>query len=100
MSQTNLTNLVPTAREKGSATASNGRWWANLGPDGDVIVGHFSTHMITVEGDDEVVAINRGWGSQTDKCGIAKILRGADGWIPGDNYGDRDRVFNYFQLFG
>jgi hypothetical protein len=68
---------------------------AYRGSDGNVDVYHYATHMLTVEADDEVVPINAGWGSVSDKRGITAILpNGA--WI-GPTH---SQVFTYAQVFG
>ena len=95
MPSTNLSNLLPVARAKGKATASGGKWWAERGDDGDVIVGHYSTHLFTVEGDGETVPINGGWGSVSDKAGVGKVLRSAECWTSHTS----GRIYHYHQLF-
>ena len=74
--RTTIGRLVETASGHGTASASNGRWRATLDPDGSVDVWHYSTRMIRVHPERRhVVAIDEGWGSQTDKQGINSILR-------------------------
>ncbi len=83
-----LTTLVDEAIRKGRSSASDGRWRAyKVGTE--VIVRHFSTEMIAIDLNARTVRpISSGWGSQTDKVGIGKVLRGAG--IAG----------SYFTVFG
>jgi hypothetical protein len=95
--RTNLSNLLSAAREGGEATASSGRWAASRGPDGNVDIYHHTTHMVTVEADGEVVPINEGWGSVSDKCGIRKILGNGSCWTY--TGGVASRVYGYNQVY-
>lgn len=72
-----LRTLITTARKakSGKATASEGRWKAVIGIDG-VYVYHYTTQMIIVTPDNDIIAVNEGWGSQTDKRGVREIARG------------------------
>ena len=72
-----LRTLVTTARKakSGKAQASEGRWKAVRHDDG-VCVYHYHTQMILITPDNDIVAINEGWGSRTDKRGVREIARG------------------------
>ena len=72
-----LQTLITTARKakSGKATASGGRWKAVRHDDG-VCVYHHHTQMILVTPENDIVAVNTGWGSQTDKKGIRTIAKG------------------------
>ena len=72
-----LRTLVTTARKakSGKAQASGGRWKAIRHDDG-VCVYHYFTQMIRITPDNDIVAVNEGWGSQTDKRGVREIARG------------------------
>ena len=72
-----LRTLVTTARKakSGKAQASEGRWKAIRHDDG-VCVYHYFTQMIRITPDNEIVAVNEGWGSMTDKRGVREIARG------------------------
>lgn len=72
-----LRTLVTTAREakSGKAQASDGRWKAVFHYDG-VRVYHYHTEMIIVTHENDIIAVNQGWGSKTDKCGIREIAKG------------------------
>lgn len=74
-----LLTLVNTARTAKSrkAQASEGRWVAVMNPDTRTAsVYHYSTHMVNITVDNEIIPINAGWGSMTDKKGIRKIAQG------------------------
>lgn len=72
-----LGTLITTARtaKSGKAQASEGRWKAVRHDDG-VCVYHHATQMILVTPDNEIIPVNAGWGSMTDKVGIRKIAQG------------------------
>lgn len=72
-----LRTLVTTARKakSGKAQASEGRWKAVFHYDG-VHVYHHTTEMILITHDNDIIAVNEGWGSQTDKRGVREIARG------------------------
>ena len=72
-----LRTLVTTARnaKRGRALASEGRWKAVRHHDG-VHVYHYTTEMIRITPDNDIVAVNEGWGSMTDKRGVREIARG------------------------
>lgn len=72
-----LGTLITTARKakSGKATASEGRWRAVRHDDG-VCVYHHHTQMILVTPENDIVAVNAGWGSMTDKKGIRTIAKG------------------------
>lgn len=72
-----LQTLITTARKakSGKAQASEGRWKAVRHDDG-VCVYHHATQMILVTPDNEIIPVNAGWGSMTDKKGIRTIARG------------------------
>ena len=72
-----LRTLVTTARKakSGKAQASEGRWKAVRHDDG-VCVYHYHTQMILITPDNDIVAVNEGWGSRTDKRGVREIARG------------------------
>lgn len=76
--RTRIARLVEVAatHPTGTATASNGKWWATRIDDSHaVVVGHHLTKMMTVDYERRVVIpVSPGWGSQTDKCGIGAIL--------------------------
>lgn len=76
MFRSNLSNLVRDAFLHGEASASDRRWQAfNFG--GVVGVWHYSTHMFNVTRDGQVIPVNTGWGSMTDRAGVRRIT---DGW--------------------
>ena len=68
----NQSTLIATARQHGSATAST--WSANRYGD-RVAVYHYTTHMLDVYEDNTVIRRSHGWGSQTDKQGVGKIIK-------------------------
>ena len=72
-----LRTLITTARKakSGKATASEGRWKAVRHDDG-ICVYHHGTQMIIVTPENDIIAVNEGWGSQTDKRGVREIARG------------------------
>lgn len=72
-----LGTLITTARKakSGKAQASEGRWKAVRHDDG-VCVYHHHTQMILVTPENDIVAVNAGWGSMTDKKGIRTIAKG------------------------
>jgi len=72
-----LQTLITTARKakSGKAQASEGRWKAVRHDDG-VCVYHYATQMVLVTPDNEIIPVNAGWGSMTDKKGIRTIARG------------------------
>ena len=72
-----LKTLVTTARKakSGKAQASGGRWKAVRHDDG-VCVYHYHTQMILITPDNDIVAVNEGWGSRTDKRGVREIAQG------------------------
>jgi hypothetical protein len=72
-----LRTLVTTARtnRRGRALASDGRWKAVRHHDG-VHVYHYTTEMILITPENDIIAINEGWGSMTDKKGVREIARG------------------------
>ena len=72
-----LRTLVTTARnaKRGRALASEGRWKAVRHHDG-VHVYHYTTEMILITPENDIIAINEGWGSMTDKKGVREIARG------------------------
>ena len=84
--RTNMLNLVSVARSKGDATASTWRAYRSV-VNGAIVVKHYDTHMISVMPDDTVVAVDKGWGSMTDKCGIRKILTNVNGKGYADIFG-------------
>lgn len=76
MYRSNLKNLVRDAFVHGEASASDGRWYAwHFG--GAVGVWHYRTHMFNVTRDGQVIPVNPGWGSMTDRAGVRRIT---DGW--------------------
>lgn len=92
MKRSTLGTLVDDAYEHGFARNSSGQWWADkvtgdkaYGPESDywvICVGHVNTEMFRVvttwEGDPvRVLAIDSGWASTTDRCGVRKITEGA-----------------------
>ena len=72
-----LRTLVTTARnaKRGRALASGGRWKAVRYHDG-IRVYHHTTEMILITPENDIIAINEGWGSMTDKKGVREIARG------------------------
>jgi hypothetical protein len=89
--RSNLTNLVRDAMAHGEATASDGKWRAyrdpcergKSNPYRDpyyaVEVWHHATAMIRVYGDGEVIGLDPGYGSTTDRCGIRRVTAGFNG---------------------
>jgi len=89
MFRSNLSNLVRDAFLHGEASASDRRWQAFhfVGTGfpygmaryrrGAVGVWHYSTHMFNVTRDGQVIPVNTGWGSMTDRAGVRRIT---DGW--------------------
>jgi len=100
MFRSNLSNLVADAFRHGEASASDRKWQAfhfvgagfpvrvsrhyNVNPEkkalfpwGAVGVWHYSTHMFNVTRDGQVIPVNPGWGSMTDRAGVRRIT---DGW--------------------
>ena len=90
--RSNLTNLVRDAMAHGEATASGGKWrayrdpcergksnpyrWAR-DPYYVVEVWHHATAMFRVYGNGEVVGLDPGHGSTSDRCGVRRITEGA-----------------------
>ena len=76
--RTNLANLVQVARDNdgGSVVSS---WQAWRGVDGGVTVAHYSTVMVKVLENGEVLPISKGWESMTDKKGI-RVITGRGFW--------------------
>lgn len=72
-----LGTLITTARKakSGKAQASEGRWKAVRHDDG-ICVYHHSTQMVLITPENDVIAVNAGWGSMTDKKGIRTIAKG------------------------
>ena len=88
MKRSNLSSLVAHSWMYGEATASNGRWrgvlrWPSDDPEGRgreiVEVWHRGTHMLSLTRDGAVTAINRGYGSTSDRCGVRRITAGYNG---------------------
>ena len=92
MKQSNLANLVDDAFYHGDAQASNYRWKAErctfTGQYMAVIVTHHSTPMFKVWFSNgstftrpiratHVEAMDRGYGSMSDRCGVRRITEGA-----------------------
>lgn len=74
-----LLTLVTTARtaKSGKAQASEGRWVAIMNPDTRTAsIYHYNAHMVNITVDNEIIPINAGWGSMTDKKGIRRIAQG------------------------
>ena len=83
MKQSNLANLVDDAFYHGDAQASGYRWTAKRHPM-SVVITHHSTPMFKVWFSNvgginahSVEAINRGYGSTSDRCGVRRITEGA-----------------------
>ena len=83
MKQSNLANLVKDAFWYGDAQASGYRWTAQRHLT-SVLITHHSTPMFkvwfsNVGGSDakSVEAIDRGYGSMSDRCGVRRITEGA-----------------------
>tara|TARA_B100001123_G_C15232961_1_gene995918 strand:+ start:475 stop:765 length:291 start_codon:yes stop_codon:yes gene_type:complete len=83
MKQSNLANLVDDAFYHGDAQASGYRWTAKRHPM-SVIITHHSTPMFKVWFSNvgginahSVEAIDRGYGSMSDRCGVRRITEGA-----------------------
>lgn len=84
MKQSNLANLVDDAFYHGDAQASGYRWTAKRHPM-SVVITHHSTPMFKVWFSKElggiyarsVEAIDRGYGSRSDRCGVRRITEGA-----------------------
>lgn len=75
--RSNLAMLAEHACHYGRATASDGRWQAWQDTDGLVYVRHYARTMVAISPTTgEVIGLDRGYGSMTDKCGIGRILRG------------------------
>lgn len=75
--RSSLPCLIGDAMRHGRATASEGRWVAEWSEDGYVVVWHHRTAMIAYHpATGDALGLSRGWGSMTDKCGIARVLRG------------------------
>lgn len=76
--RTTLPNLVRVARENdGGAVASSWSAWRNV--DGSVTVAHYSTVMVRVLENGDVLPISKGWESMTDKKGI-RVITGRGYW--------------------
>ena len=84
---TSIPNLVTAASSLpdgiGWAQASGGRWSASRRDISGILtvnVYHYSTLMLSLErrldGSWWAVGQSRGWGSQTDKVGVGRVLRG------------------------
>lgn len=86
---TSLQNLVERCIQRGdSAHASNGRWVAEMvftNTFPTVAITHHSTLMLAIrvreDGSFIPVALDRGWGSVSDKAGINKILQGIGSYL-------------------
>jgi len=88
MKQSNLANLVDDAFYHGDAQASGYRWKAErctfTGQSMAVMVTHHSTPMFKVWFSNaghiratSVEAMDRGYGSTSDRCGVRRITEGA-----------------------
>lgn len=73
----NLGTLIGTARQNPDRTVTASSWTATAQESGHVTVWHYRTPMFTVNPRGEVLPINAGWGSQSDRCGVSRILAGA-----------------------
>ena len=83
MKQSNLANLVYDAWFEDDAQASGYRWTAKRHPM-SVIITHHSTPMFKVWFSNaghiratSVEAMDRGYGSTSDRCGVRRITEGA-----------------------
>lgn len=81
--RSNLANLVDDGFYAGSATASDGKWTATR-RDLAVEIRHHGCHMIDVWISNVghyhahyVRAVNPGYGSTSDRCGVRRITGGA-----------------------
>ena len=81
--RSNLTNLVDDGFWAGHATASDGRWTATR-RDLAVEIRHHGCHMIDVSISNVghyhahyVRAVDPGYGSTSDRCGVRRITEGA-----------------------
>ena len=79
-----LTNLVDDGFWHGQATASDGRWTATVRSGLVVEIRHHGCHMFDVWISNVghyhahyVRAVNPGYGSTSDRCGVRRITEGA-----------------------
>ena len=102
MKSSNLSNLIQDAVEYGSASASAGKWQAVcvrgehvFDPNFLVQVFHHGTHMFdarmtetlcdaSARSADVVMAVDPGYGSTSDRCGVRRITEGA--YVEGIGY--------------
>lgn len=51
-------------------------WSSVKADDGTMLIFHYSTQMAEVR-DGKLTQVSQGWGSMTDKCGMARLRAGA-----------------------
>ena len=96
--QTSLPRLLNMSRAHPDREVRASTWTANTDASGQTDVWHYSTHMFTISDDRDIAAISPGWGSQSDKCGVSRILQG---WSETPTTGpDRVPVLTYAALYG
>ena len=96
--QTSLPKLLDVSRANPNRDVKASTWVAHTDASGQTDVWHYSTHMFTISDDRDIAAISPGWGSQSDKAGVSRILQG---WseMPTDGP-DRVPVLTYAALYG
>jgi hypothetical protein len=94
---TTLPRLIDVSRSNPDRDVKASTWAAHTHA-GQTDVWHYGTLMFTVSDDRDVTPISRGWGSQSDKCGVSRILQG---WSEMPTTGaDRVPVLTYAALYG
>jgi len=95
--QTSLPRLLNMSRAHPDRDVRASTWVAHTHA-GQTDVFHYDTLMFTVSDDRDVTPISPGWGSQSDKCGVSRILQG---WSEMPTTGpDRVPVLTYAALYG
>lgn len=95
--QTSLPKLLDVSRANPDRDVKASTWVAHTHA-GQTDVWHYSTLMFTISDDRDIAAISPGWGSQSDKCGVSRILQG---WSETPTDGpDRVPVLTYAALYG
>ena len=98
--QTSLPKLLDVSRANPDRDVKASTWVAHTHA-GQTDVWHYATLMFTVSDDRDVAPISRGYmglGSQSDKCGVSRILQG---WSQMPTTGpDRVPVLTYAALYG
>lgn len=71
-----MTNQRPTRIEHLVTREGRASSWRSVNVDGVMMIYHYATLMAEVA-NGTLTQVSEGWGSMTDKCGMAKLRRGA-----------------------